>query len=96
MADACAALRGRFPAARSAADKWRAFAREFQAAAEMPRRVRCASWSLTLRAACSMTASGELAAPREDADALGQLASEDVEAWRAKLVELAQGAPAAA
>ncbi len=62
----------------------------------MPRSIGCAGWSLTLRDACSMTASGELAEPREDADELAQLASEDVEKWRARLVELAQGAPQAA
>lgn len=98
VADAATTLRGRYADATSAADKWRTFARDFAVAAEMPSHILDARHALDMHdaeACASLLLSRGRSAPTLERDqALVQLANESRGAWRTRLVELAQSAPA--
>lgn len=98
--DATSALDGRFGGATSAAEKWRAFARDFADAAAMPRRIEVARRTLERYAlhaqlsalSAAFGSSGE--PPPDDEEALEALVRDNRNTWRARLMDLTQGAPA--
>jgi hypothetical protein len=97
VADASAALDGRYNDQASPADKWRAFAREFAQTAKNAtacmRGARLAARRRDIVELSSMNA-GALPAPLTDEEELQQQAAEAGQPWTTQLIELLQGAPA--
>jgi hypothetical protein len=93
--DAATALGGRFADQHAAADKWRVFACNFAEASAMPSRIQTARREHILQQVSQMGAllAGHVVSPPENEDALTELAGQDRGTWRARLVEMLQGAP---